>query len=416
MSPREALDRALAAALPSPAGARIGAAVSGGGDSMALMILLADWAARTGASVAIASVDHGLRAGAQAECAVVAEQAAALGVPHETLSWADAPGKGNLQSAARTARYALLAGWARRHGIGHVCLGHTLDDQAETLLMRLARGSGVDGLAAMDPARPRRDGVVWLRPLLDVARADLRDVLRQRDAPWTEDPSNDDPRFDRVRARRVLAELAPLGLNPDRLGATAQRMQAARQVLAMAAAQAAQTCARVEAGDIVLDRTVFLALPDETRWRLFAGALRQVSGAPYKPRFDALKRVLEILKDGGRTTLHGCLCRAGATEIRIGRELAAAAGPTPVPGCWDGRWQIVCPDGRGIAAGPLGEVGLAARPRWRDARLPRDTLLVSPALWRDDHLDAALLLDNLPGCHASLIWTKDDFVAFLLSD
>ncbi|MEM8958449.1 MAG: tRNA lysidine(34) synthetase TilS [Pseudomonadota bacterium] len=415
MTPQAALDAALDASLPDPGGARIGAAVSGGGDSMAMLALLADWAARHSAVLNVASIDHGLRPEAAGELAAVADFAGDLGLSHETLDWTGWDGRGNLQAAAREGRYGLLTSWARAQGISHVCLGHTRDDQAETVLMRLARGSGVDGLAAMSPAR-HAAGLTWLRPLLEVSRADLRQELERRGLDWAEDPSNDDTRYDRVRARRLLAEMTPLGLSADGLAETALRMRAARRVLAEAAAHATERIAEVEAGDIVLEREEFFALPDETRWRLFAGALCQVAGTAYRPRFDALRRTLTTLADGGRATLHGCLCQADARRVRIGREPAAVAGHVPAPGLWDGRWRITCPKNMGLTAAALGEAGLAERPGWRDSGLKRTTLLASPALWDSSRLHAALLIDDVPECHAEPVWGKTDFTAFLLSD
>ncbi|MCR9085202.1 MAG: tRNA lysidine(34) synthetase TilS [Rhodobacteraceae bacterium] len=419
MSPRTelaaAVDAAMEAALPDADGARIGAAVSGGGDSMALLVLLADWAQRHGAVIEVASVDHGLRAGATEELAGVAALTGQLKLRHETLTWTGWDGTGNLQAAARDGRYDLLRGWASARRLSHVCLGHTRDDQAETLLMRLARGSGVDGLAAMAPAR--RDGdLTWVRPLLEVSRADLRQMLEDRGLAWAEDPSNDDIRYDRVRARRLLAEMATLGLSAEDLAKTALRMRAARRVLAEAAAQAADRFVRIEAGDIVLDREGFFALPDETRWRLFAGALCQVSGAAYRPRFEALKRTLADLESGARATLHGCLCQGDAATLRVGREPAAVAGPVPAPGLWDGRWRITCPAGSGLTADALGEAGLAERPGWRETGLARTTMLTSPALWEGPRLHAALMIDDNSDSRAELIWGKSEFRAFLLSD
>lgn len=415
MTPQAVLDAAMGTALPDPGGVRIGAAVSGGGDSMAMLVLLADWAARHGALLDVASIDHGLRPEAAGELAGAADLARQLRLRHETLRWSGWDGTGNLQAAARQGRYALLRTWARSRGIRSVCLGHTRDDQAETLLMRLARGSGVDGLSAMSPAR-HEEGLTWLRPLLDVPRADLRSVLESKGVGWAEDPSNDDARFDRVRARRLLADMAPLGLTAEGLAETALRMRAARQVLAQASARAAEQLCRIEAGDILVESEGFFALPDETRWRLFAGALCQVGGTAYRPRFDALRRTLATLAEGGRATLHGCFCQAEAESLRIGREPAAASEPVPAPGLWDGRWRITCPSGTALTAGALGEAGLAERPGWRDSGLKRSTLLVSPALWDGPELQAALLIDELPECRAEPVWGKTEFTAFLLSD
>ena len=160
-----ALDAVVAAA---PEG-EIGVAVSGGGDSMALLLLLEEAAARAGRVVAAVTVDHGLRPESGGEAAAVAALCAGRGIAHATCRWGDWDGAGNLLDRARQARRALIADWARGRGIGAVALGHTLDDQAETVVLRLARGSGVDGLAGM-AAVVRAEGILWLRPLLGVRR------------------------------------------------------------------------------------------------------------------------------------------------------------------------------------------------------------------------------------------------------
>jgi len=205
---------ALAAALDGLRPEAIVVAVSGGGDSLALMHLAADWAG--GAPLAAVTVDHGLRPESAAEAREVARAAGALGLRHETLLWRGWDGHGNLQAAARDARHALIAEWARTEGRGTVLLGHTRDDQAETVLMALARAAGPDGLSAMQAACEAR-GVLWLRPLLGVGREELRAELRRRGAAWAEDASNADPRFERVRARRALRALAPVGIDAPAL-------------------------------------------------------------------------------------------------------------------------------------------------------------------------------------------------------
>ncbi|MCH8169255.1 MAG: tRNA lysidine(34) synthetase TilS, partial [Proteobacteria bacterium] len=173
-----------------------GVAISGGGDSTALLIIAARWAGKRGRAIAAATVDHGLRRESAAEAAGVAALCARLGIAHRILPAGDlAAAGGNLSAAAREARFALLGDWARARDLSAVLLGHTMDDQAETVLMRLARGSGAEGLAAMQPVL-RRDRMLWLRPLLGVRRAALRAVLRDAGIDWVEDPTNQDAHFD----------------------------------------------------------------------------------------------------------------------------------------------------------------------------------------------------------------------------
>lgn len=387
MTPAAAPAQALAEALQRfmPEARALGVALSGGGDSMALLHLLVSWAADRDVALRAASVDHGLRPETGAEIALAAQSCARLDIPHDTLTW-DGAATGNLQAAARDARFDLLAGWARDHGLDAVCLGHTQDDQAETVLQRLMRGSGVDGLAAMQ-ARTTRDGTVWLRPLLDVSRASLREVLRGLGAVWAEDPSNADPRFERVRVRRVMAEL---DLSAERLAATAAAMARAQEALGRRAAEVAEAGAvRFDWGDVLLDAAQMRALDDETALRLLAEALRWVSGARYRPRLSALTGLRAELLDRRGTTLHGCLVRPERDAWRVCREYNAVAGlETPAGALWDGRWRldlaerVTRPD---ATVKPLGQSGLAqvVRP---DPGPPQASLLATPALWHEERV------------------------------
>ncbi len=369
---------------------RIGVAVSGGGDSTALLLLLADWAAAGGPAVAAVTVDHGLRREAADEAQAAGKLAARLGVPHDILRWDEADGRGNLPDRARAARYRLIGGWAAARGIGTVALGHTRDDQAETVLMRLARGSGVDGLAGM-PARRVVDGVAFVRPLLPVGREALRDFLRARGEAWVEDPTNDDAAYDRVKARRALAALAPIGVDAENLASTAERMAMASEALWRLARGVAEASLRVDGGDAVFAGAPFDPAPEETRLRLIAEAIRWVAGGVYRPRLAELQAAMAGLAERPRTLAGAALWRDGP-DVRIGREAAAAGPGVAVGALWDGRWRIEGPAGRGMVVRALGAGGLALCPgAARATGLPRATLLASPAVWAGDRLVAAPL-------------------------
>ncbi|MGG7645640.1 tRNA lysidine(34) synthetase TilS [Rhodovulum sp. YNF3179] len=406
----------MAACLGGPAPGRLGVAVSGGGDSVALMALLADWAGPRGVALSAVTVDHGLRPEAAEEAALAARSAARLGLPHETLRWQGWDGQGNLQDAARRARRALIADWAGTQGLGAVALGHTLDDQAETVLLRLARGSGVDGLSGM--ARHRRAaGIVWLRPLLGVRRAALRALLRDRDLPWAEDPSNADPRFDRVKARRALEALAPLGLDAEGLAETAGHMATARAALEAETQDAARAIARVTvAGAVCIDRAGLVALPEEIRLRLVSHALIWVASAGYRPRRRALERALSDAVAGQAGTLHGCELRPEAGDLCIRREPAAVRDMTARPGeIWDGRWRVTGPGAPDLRVAALGIAGLADCPGWRETGLSRGALAATPAVWRDARLVAAPLAGRAEGWQARLEPGADSFFETILS-
>jgi tRNA(Ile)-lysidine synthase len=317
---------------------------------------------------------------------------------------------------ARRARQRLIAGWAAGQGIGAVATGHTLDDQAETVLMRLARGSGVDGLSAMAPAR-RLAGVLWLRPLLAVRRTALRGLLAARGIVWAEDPTNADGRFARVRARAALAALAPLGITAEGLAATAARMGRARRALGLGAAELADRALRIEGGDIVMDAAALAAAPAELRDRLLAQALVWVAGAPYRPRQADLDRLGAALLAGRGGTLAGCRAWAAGGLWRIAREWRAVRDLAAAPGDpWDGRWRLTGPGTPGARVGALGPEGLADCPGWRATGLPRASLLASPAVRAGGVLVAAPLAGRSAGWRAELLRTAADFRAALIGD
>lgn len=356
----------------------LGIALSGGGDSTALMYLAAEWTGLRGRRLATATVDHGLRDGSDAEAAAAGAQAARLGISHHILRWqagADAPG--NLMANARQARLDLLGDWARGQGLQGVMLGHTRDDLAETLLMRLARGAGIDGLAAMS-ARRKDQGVLWLRPLLDIGRAELRDYLRSRGADWAEDPSNDSDRFERVRARQAIAAL---GLDPAALALSARHLAAARDAL-NAGLMPLVDSAQAQGGSLTLDAAGFGALPLEQQRRVIVAAVRFVTGAGYPPRRAGVEHALAALARGARVTLDGAVLDPGA-DLLIHREPAAATKAVLNAEVWDNRWRISgLRPGDSVAA--LGAQAPAAD--WRSAGLTHLQAQALPAVTRAGHL------------------------------
>lgn len=392
---RAALDR-LAGDLPA-----LGLAVSGGGDSVALMEVAAEWA--RGRRVMVATVDHGLRAGSEDEAAQVARQARALDLPHAILRWQRETDTGNLMAQARDARLRLLSGWAQRNQLTAVALGHTADDLAETLLMRLSRGAGIDGLAGMAEWRDAFD-MRWLRPLLGVHRGELRDWLRARNTGWIDDPSNDNADFERVRIRQAIATL---GLDPAALARAAGHIAEARDALSEFAALISRE-AKADRGSLVLKRSAFSDAPPEIRRRLIVAACRWVTGADYPPRRATLLHALRAVAAGGRVTLDGTLITPDGTDLRFSREAAAALRAAPATDTiWDRRWRI-----EGLAPGQhVAALGLTPLPRlpWRDIGMDRDEAAASPAVWQGDALVAAPLLRPVPGLRLEVVRTAADF-------
>ncbi len=377
-------------------------AVSGGGDSVALLHMLA---ARGGGLRAV-TVDHGLRHESADEAVGVADLCRQLSVGHTILKWTGWDKKGNLQDAARRARQRLISGWAAENNVTHIALGHTFDDQAETVLMRLARGSGVDGLSGM--AATRVDGpLMWIRPLLDYARDDLRQYLRAEGISWIDDPSNDDLRFDRVKTRLILGQLQKIGIDADGLVETAKRMRGARRVLEQATVSLADNCIVIsEAGEVTITREIFSLAEDELQFRLLAGILQWVSGEEYRPRFDSLRNLLANDQD---KTLHGCVIRSRIGKIIVRREASRVQAACPANiGIWDHRWEMIRQHGAPEAqnVGALGEKGLLLCGDWRETGHAREALITTPALWSGDDLIAAPLARMPNGWFCQLIGGK----------
>lgn len=394
---------------------RLGVAVSGGSDSLGLLVLLADWAGHDGPDIHAVTVDHGLRAEAAAEAETVARICADMGVPHDIVRWQGWDGTGNLPDQARRARYALISDWAAGHGITQVAVGHTMDDQAETFLMRLGREAGVDGLAAMAP-RWRQGEVEFCRPVLRVSRGELRSVLRARGIAWIDDPTNEDMAYDRTRARRALEALSGLGITPRVLSNVSQHMADVRETLYWYVFLAARDLVRFQSGDIVIERKGFRTLQREIARRLVQEALKWVGGAEYPPRGRALELLMESIRGGTGMTLHGCLITITADTIRVGREARAVEGLRCGAGaCWDGRWRLQGPWPEGAEVAMLGEEGLAQCPDWRETGLPAAALRASPAVWRGEVLLAAPLAGCANGWRAELTRDEDHFFAALLS-
>ena len=289
-------------------------ALSGGGDSLSLMHLLADWAKRRGlAPPVVLIVDHALRKGSAAEARRAQAFARKAGLSAHILTRKGPAPKSGIEAAARDARYGLMGAWLKRHGIATLYVGHTLDDQAETFLLRLGRGSGLDGLSAMRALAPFPiPGFADLnlaRPLLRLPRARLRAYLRSLGQDWLEDPMNSEARFARSRIRGLMPALEAAGLSAGRIADAAGHLARARQALELATEAVLARAALPDGGRVLLDAKALLAAPREVGLRALAALLMAVSGAAYRPRFEALERLYDSVAAGklGRgATLHGC--------------------------------------------------------------------------------------------------------------
>ena len=388
---------------------KIGIAVSGGGDSMALLHLLARCAEHTGHPIEAVTVDHGLRPEAADEAAMVATFCAKANIRHTTLKWEGWDGQGNLSAAARNARYAMMADWAKERGIGGIVLGHTCDDVAETFLMRLARKAGVDGLASMD-VEFKKNGIRWARPLWQQHRSELRDYLRRHDVRWVDDPTNDDTAYERVRVRQALQVLEPLGIDVESLKHVSFSMWETRAALEHYTHQEAEQREVQQGGDIVLPRMP--PLPNEIERRLLTKAIQWIGRSDYPPRAEAIPQIELGLPDASAHTVGGCLLVPEKNAIRITRELNAVKDTKCASDAiWDGRWQLDGPHAPDLDIRALG-AAITDCPDWRDSGVPRRSLMASPAVFRGDVLIAAPIAGHNADWSARI---AVNFQTFLLS-
>lgn len=387
----------MAAVGPFEPQPRVAVAVSGGADSMALALLVRDWAAAHGGTVVCLTVDHGLRPESGEEAAQVQQRLAALGLAHAILPWGGVKPTAGLQAAARAARHSLLARRCREDGIPHLLLAHHRDDQAETVLLRLARGSGVYGLAAM-PAIRATDWGRLVRPLLGQPKDRLLATCRAHGLAWVEDPSNLHPGYGRGRLRRVEPLLAAEGLTAAALAETARRAGLARMALeAAVAALLADASRTASEGYLRLALAPLRRAPLEVACRSLAACLLTIGTADYPPRQARTERLVHELRTEAPAprTLGGCrVIPEPAETVLIVREPVAAVERLPVPDTggtliWDRRFEVTVP-APATDGGPL-EIACLGGPPWPaplrrrlEARrdLPRPVLPTLPALWQ----------------------------------
>jgi tRNA(Ile)-lysidine synthase len=320
-------------------------ALSGGGDSLALMHLLAEWAKARGAVPPVALiVDHALRKESASEARRAAAFARKAGLVAHIFTRKGPVPQSGIEAAARDARYSLMGAWMQTYGITALYVGHTQNDQAETFLMRLGRGSGLDGLSAMRGIAPfpLADFAAQnlVRPLLGISRASLRTHLKALKQDWLEDPMNSEARFTRSRIRALMPALEAAGLSPPRIADAAAHLARARAALELATDAVLARAVRPDGVRLLLDAAALMAAPREVGLRALAALLMAVSGAAYRPRFEALERLFDSIAAGalGRgATLHGCrlfpaprnLQVFGAKTLVLARE-SSRTGESPV--------------------------------------------------------------------------------------
>lgn len=341
----------------------IAVAVSGGSDSMAMLRLAALWTGRR--KLTVLTVDHELRADSAEEAQRVARWSAALGIAHATLRWeGDKPATG-IQAAARTARYRLMRQWCESDGASALLTAHTIEDQAETVLMRIARGTGIEGLIGISRTVRLSPSVTLYRPLLCVSRQRLRRMLTALGQAWIEDPSNEDERFERVRVRRLMPALAAIGLSPEKLSLLASRALDAHRALNEATTQFLMHFSKHRAeGYCAIVRANYDVLTEEAKLRVLQRQIGHYGGGNELER-NELEILSAALSPGRNTrrTLGGAIVAARSKHLLIGRE-PGRIDPHPLPlvdgMVWDRRFLIRAPRNAGLTVAPA-------------PRLPRET-------------------------------------------
>jgi tRNA(Ile)-lysidine synthase len=355
------------------------------------MLLASAWRERP--PVLVVTVDHGLRSEAAEEARQVAANAASLNLPSRIMTAALPRTGGNLQDWARRARYDCLAAAAGEAGFDTIVTAHHQDDQAETFLLRLARGSGVYGLAAMREEE-QLEGVALTRPLLHVSRATLQRIASDSGLKIVADPSNFDMRFDRVRMRELMPQLAERGIDAVRLVETAGRLDRAAKALdhyagALLKAHFVADPLGVVSGPVAALATV----PEEVALRSLARILRAVGGIDYTPRLASIESLHDALVSATPTaslkrTLSGVVVEAVQGRLTASREwgregLPDIAAPAGAKIVWDRRFRVAVPGLAGLLN--VGALGRAGR-RLRSAAAGRSALSVLPGLYRDGTL------------------------------
>jgi len=392
---------------PFEAAPVIAVAVSGGPDSMALCALAHDWARMRGGWVEALIVDHGLRPESAEEAQRVAGWLTSLDIGCRILTWDGVKPQSNIHATARAARYGLLLDCCHTEGMAHLLLGHHQDDLAETLLLRLERHSGLDGLAAMAAIVETSDGRL-LRPLLTVSRARLRAMLEDRRLPSVDDPSNYDWRFGRIRIRQMMPALADQGVSAMRLAGTALALGRARRFMDHTVARFL-ACAVMPhaAGFCWLDAAAYGAAPEEVARRALTRLLLHVGGGAYPPRSEGLERLHRALVDNGLgrgRTLAGCRVIPGRRGVLLCREPGAVTDDMALQGAgdviWDRRFRIRADSG-GYRVRRLGQDGRSdvtrAHRRHRVQLVPAAVLPSLPAIFDLDEVVAVPHLNFVRG-------------------
>ena len=391
-------DLLTAALAPDPVPKGLALAISGGGDSMAMLNLAASCARTRKLDLLALTVDHGLRSDSASEAEMVAARCASLGINHKTLHWRGAKPINGMQAAARQARYGLMSQAALSSEIDLLATAHTRDDQIETVMMRSLRGGG-RGMAGMSPLT-RVSGIRLVRPLLGQTRLELRQTLQANRIRWIEDPSNQNADFERVRARHRVAHLIDTGIDPLRVADLSHAGTALRRWNDRLAVELLTNHVKWnDAGCAVVEGALLTARPAPAAnaalgaLAMFAGGL---SRPPAQPELDNLRSWASAAVDGDARTLGRCVFRRLGGGLHIWRENRDLAEVEIRPGetlAWDNRYRISMSES---APGPaqIGPLGIKGGPELVENGLLSSQIVAAkaletlPALRRNGHIIA----------------------------
>ena len=394
----------------------LGVAVSGGSDSLSLLYLINSWSNKKNLKIVILTVDHNLRNGSADEALYVGELCNKLGLIHKTLFWDHEDIEGNLSASAREARYRLMQNSIPSDAI--LITGHTLDDQAETFLMRLRRGSGVDGLASMAEQSYLsfgNDGITIFRPLLDFERQTLRKVLKFYKVDWIEDPTNNDQSFERVRVRDMLALFVEIGIDKNTIGRTALLMQSAKTALNHFASDCYEKFGSCDNGDIIFDFSEFSKQPLDVKRRLISAAQKWISNQKYRPRLSQVDALINSIDEKVTFSGSGTICYFHNNSIRITREANACVCEIEASNdvIFDRRWKLIALENcKDLTIKCLGEDGYTFLEPGIRKKIPYKTIIALPALFNDNNLINFPFID--PESKFKFNLCKQPFNQFLL--
>jgi len=375
----------------------IALAVSGGGDSMALVLLMHSFVKENGGKLIAFTVEHGLREDSLAEAEGVHKILSGLGIEHRILKWEGEKPKTRIEELAREARYNLLIEECKKEGVDYLAVAHNIEDLVETFWIRLSHGSGLDGLSSIAPVFERQS-VKIIRPLLDFTREELRAVCKSANVEWFEDSSNKDEKYLRVKLRKFEQMLKDEGLTSDRLLKVITKLEDSREGLDFAVTEySKEVLEYFDLGYIRLDVEKFKKYPKDIQRRILAKALDDVYPQKYKTGFDLVDSATSSIVDNDfkGVTLSGCeIFPEKEGGVFIAREYSRVEASLEVKNgvIWDNRVELECINlehqCRVAALGDEGLRQLKADIKLKNCleKLPYKIKLSIPAIWQEDRL------------------------------